>query len=121
MTIEILSGAYAVCRLACVDGVDLSGGFASLTLTDKEVSLVCGEGCIPDGAEAEKGWRAMRIAGTLDFSLVGILAKISNVLAKADISIFAVSTYNTDYVLVKQDALDRSVDALTDAGYTVVR
>lgn len=117
MTIEILSGMYAVCRLECADGVDLSGGFASLTITDNEISLVCDEGCIPDGAKAETGWRAMRVAGTLEFSLVGILAKISGVLAEADVSIFAVSTFDTDYLLVKDDALDRAKDALSRAGY----
>ncbi len=89
--------------------------------TDEEVSLVCPTSVVPERTiEREDGWRAFRIQGVLDFSLIGILSKISGILADEGIGIFAVSTYNTDYILVKEENFDRGLRALSDAGYDVV-
>lgn len=74
---------------------------------------------IPVGAQVENDWRLLRVAGTLDFALVGILAKLSHVLAEANVSIFALSTYDTDYLLVKSDQLAVALKALTQAGYSI--
>jgi hypothetical protein len=95
-------------------------GFWSLTRTEDEVSLVMAQGnAIPVGAQVESDWRLLRVAGTLNFALVGILAKLSHVLAEANVSIFALSTYDTDYLLVKSDHLSAALKALTNAGYLI--
>ena len=73
-----------------------------------------------DAVEREDGWRAFRIAGVLDFSLVGILSKISGILAGEGIGIFAVSTYNTDYILVREEDFDRALNALEARGYGIL-
>ena len=87
---------------------------------NEEVSLVCRTEDVPENTtDREDGWRVMRFEGVLDFSLVGILSKVSNVLAEEKISIFVTSTYNTDYVLVKGNDLERAVKALEGAGYEV--
>lgn len=119
MTLEILADTYAVCKLKDIKDIDLTGEFMALTVTAHEISLVCPVRRAPDGCISEGGWRAMRIAGTLDFSLVGILAKIAGIVADAGISIFAISTYDTDYILVKESAVQHAATALEAAGYDV--
>ncbi len=69
----------------------------------------------------EDGWRALRVKGVLDFSLTGILAKISGILANAKIGIFAVSTYNTDYILMKKENFEKALNVLSDAGYDILK
>ena len=99
----------------------LQRDFFFLGKTDEEISLVCRTADTPaDTTEREDGWKGFRIQGVLDFSLIGILSKISTVLAENRIGIFAVSTYNTDYVLVKEENFERAINALKEAGYTVV-
>ena len=121
MKLKKLPGELTVCKLTSTDSVDLSAGFYFIGRTDEEISLVCRTECVPENTEKrEDGWRAFRIEGTLDFSLVGILAKISGILAENGIGIFAVSTYNTDYILVKADRFDRTVQVLEEAGYGIV-
>ena len=121
MQLKILPGGLTVCRLPSTDAIDLSADFYFIGRTDEEISLVCRTECVPENTEKrEDGWRAFRIEGTLDFSLVGILSKISGILAESGIGIFAVSTYNTDYILVKAEQLDRAVRALETAGYGIV-
>ena len=93
-----------------------------LGLAGDEVSLVCETRSAPrDAVERDDGWRAFRVSGTLDLSLVGVLRGIADVLADIGVPVFVVSTYDTDYVLVKEGSLDRALDALSAAGYTVVR
>jgi len=123
LTIEILSDELAVCRLpvdAAVPNWVWTGEFTSITCTDDELSLVCAADSVPDGVRHTPGWRALRIRGPLDFSLVGILAGISGVLAGAAISIFAISSYDTDTILIRCEQLESAVDALCTAGYDVV-
>ena len=88
--------------------------------TDDEISLVCATEDAPSNTvEREDGWKAFRIQGVLDFSLIGILSKISTILADNQIGIFAVSTYNTDYILVKEQNFERALAALAAAGYEI--
>jgi len=102
MKIKCFEQKFCVCKLADISGVDFSG-FVFLSRTDEEISLVCEADAVPANAtHTEDGWRAFRLDQELDFSLIGIIAKISNALAKAGISVFVVSTYNTDYVLIKE-------------------
>ncbi len=118
MKFERLKGRYAVCALQ--EPVMPGGEFVSLTVSGSEVSLVCEEEKVPAGCNAETGWRALKVEGPLDFSLVGVMAHISSVLAETGVSLFAVSTYETDYVLVKEDRLQTAVEALTAQGHTVL-
>lgn len=92
----------------------------SITRTTEELSIVCSEAVIPKDVICERGWRALKIVGILDFSLVGILSVVATILAKAGVSIFAVSTYNTDYILVKAKDLERALQAIKQAGYEIV-
>lgn len=118
ITIEILSQLFSVCQVESITSEDLAAEYTFFARTDCELSLVCPSRNVPQNTLArEDGWRAFRIVGVLDFSLIGILAGISSVLADAGVGIFAVSTYNTDYVLVKEENLDRAVSALSDVGY----
>ena len=104
---------FSVCRISGIDGVDFARGFVFLAKTDEELSLVCESAYVPEGALAvEPGWRAFRVEGVLDFGLVGIIAGITGALAGAGISVFVVSTYNTDYVLVKSRDFDRAMELL---------
>ncbi len=98
-----------------------TGTFLSITRTPDELSIVCDQSEVPASIQAERDWRALRIKGTLDFSLTGILASIAGPLAAAGISIFAVSTFDTDYVLVKADRIDEAIGALEAAGHRVER
>ena len=121
MTLEKLPFALTVCKPVCLASVPLESEFFFLARTDEELSLVCRTEDAPeDAVEREDGWRAFRIAGVLDFSLVGILSKISGILAGERIGIFAVSTYNTDYILVREEDFDRALNALEARGYDVL-
>ena len=118
MELKKLPDALTVCKLARPEDADVSKDLFFLGRTDEEISLVCRTENTPENTLArEDGWRAFRIQGVLDFSLIGILSKISGILAENGIGIFAVSTYNTDYILVKGEDLDRAMDALEQAGY----
>ena len=118
MKIKVMPQALTVCKVGEVRDIDLSRPFYFIGQTDEELSLVCETEYAPEHTLArEDGWRGFRIEGTLDFSLIGILAKLSGTLADEGIGIFAVSTYNTDYILVKAGNLDRAVDALRRKGW----
>ena len=121
LEIERIECEFTACRVADVSEVDLTSRFCFVGRTDEEVSLVCPTEDVPERAiKREDGWRAFRIRGVLDFSLVGVLARLSAVLAGEGIGIFAVSTFNTDYILVKKEHFDRAMAALGRAGYTVI-
>ena len=109
-----------VCKVADTAAIDLSGEFYFIGKTDEELSLVIPTDAVPaETTERDDGWRAFRIQGVLDFSLIGILSKISGLLADAGIGIFAVSTYNTDYILVKKENFEKALSVLADAGYQI--
>lgn len=120
MTIQALPDAFSVCKAADYSLVDRETMFCFMGRTDAERSLVCRTQDVPDNATArEDGWRAMRITGTLDFSLIGVLASISTVLAENGIGIFVLSTYDTDYILTKQKTYARALQLLAQAGYQI--
>ena len=111
---------FSVCKVADYSLVNLEEPFVFTGRTDEECSLVCPTAIVPANTkERDDGWRAFRIEGVLDFSLIGILAKISTCLAESGIGIFAISTFNTDYILTKAENFQRALDALASAGYEV--
>lgn len=122
LKLTILDGAFAVCRLGRDDDIPAwaqVGGFVSITRTADELSIVCPLGAAPDGVKREGDWRCLKVEGPLDFSLVGILSALATPLAKAGVSIFAVSTYDTDYLMVKETTLEKAIQVLTQAGHQV--
>ena len=120
MKLKTFPDELTVCKLAKTADFDAEMDFCFLARTDEEVSLVCRTSDVPAHTAArEDGWRGFRIEGQLDFSLIGILAKLSAILAENRIGIFAVSTYNTDYILVKADDFARAMAALAAAGYEI--
>ncbi len=122
LTLDILAGTYAVCRLppdAPVPAPEDRPGLWSLTRTQEETSLVCPEHQSPAEARCEGPWRCLRVAGPLDFSLTGVLAALAAPLAEAGISVFAVSTYDTDYLLVPANRLAEAARTLKSAGHPV--
>ena len=121
MVLEKIAHRLTVCKVADVSAVDLTAEFFFIGRTDEEVSLVCKTEDTPEKTtEREDGWKGFRIQGVLDFSLTGILSELSATLAKNRIGIFAVSTYNTDYILVKEDEFERALNVLAADGHTVV-
>jgi uncharacterized protein len=122
LELQILAGAYAVSRLSADAPIPewAQGELVSLTRTLDELSVVSPAEAVPESIKSERGWRALRVAGPLDFSLVGILAELSGVLAQAEIPIFALSTFDTDYLLVGDRDLERAVRTLKSAGHRVV-
>ena len=118
--LEVLPQPFSVCKVADYGGVDIGARFVFTGATDGERSLVCPTDRAPGNTIARSdGWRAFRVAGTLDFSLVGILASLSKTLADAGVGIFAVSTFDTDYILTKAEDFDRALAALRAAGHDV--
>jgi len=118
----VLDELYAIARLdpdAALPDWARSGHFWSITRSDKELSLVCREEDVPGDTSAERGWCALEVAGPLDFSLTGIVSSLVAPLAEAEIPLFVVSTFETDYVLVREPDLHRSVEALSSAGHSV--
>ncbi len=120
MELKKIPYRLTVCKVKDISDIDMDAEIYFIGKTDEELSLVCiTENTPSDTIERDDGWRGFRIQGTLDFSLVGILAKISGILADHKISIFAVSTYNTDYVLVKEENFDRALSILEAEGWTL--
>lgn len=120
MEIKPLPYDFSVCKVTDYSLVNWSAPFVFPGKTEEECSLVCLTRDVPANVtDREDGWLAFRIQGMLDFSLVGILAKIAGILARNSISIFALSTYNTDYVLMKQDRFDLAMSLLKDEGYQI--
>lgn len=120
MELKKLPYRFSVCKVSDIAAVDLQKDFYFIGRTDEELSLVCRTEDVPEHTAArDDGWRGFRIQGVLDFSLIGILSKLSAILAEHKIGIFAVSTYNTDYILVKEADFERALSALAAQGYTV--
>jgi uncharacterized protein len=120
----LLGDHLAVCRRAPGESIPAwatTGELCSVTRSGKEISIICSEASVPETELAERGWRALRFADTLDFAEVGILAALSAPLAKAGISIFVVSTFDTDYVFVKHEHLREALKTLRTVGYRISR
>lgn len=120
MELNPIEHNLTVCKVGSLQEIDLTRDFYFIGKTDQEISLVCRTEDTPEHTTArEDGWKAFRIQGILDFSLIGILSKISAVLAQNQIGIFAVSTYNTDYILVRSGQFQKALDALKAEGYVI--
>ena len=122
--LRVLPGRLAIARLPASAGVPAwtdGPGFRSITHRGDELSIVCAEVRVPPDVRAERGWRALEVEGTVDFSVVGLLHALTGPLAAARLSVFAASTFDTDVVLVREDTMDRAVEALRGAGFPVER
>jgi Uncharacterized conserved protein len=118
--LEILDGDFVVCKVRDASMVRLEASYCFFARTPDEGSLVCLRGDVPEGAEkVDGGWCGLRVAGQLDFSLVGILSRLSSILAERGISIFAASTYDTDYIFVRGELLDVATSVLREHGYLI--
>ena len=121
MELKKLRHKFSVCKVEDYSMVDLNQEFCFTGRTEEENSLVCMTEHVPENAtERDDGWRAFRIQGILDFSLIGILARIAGLLAQNEIGIFAVSTYNTDYILTKEENYEKALEILKQAGYQII-
>ena len=115
MQLKRLPYELTVCQVKALSDIAFCGDFYALTKTDEELSLVCETKHVPAKALArEDGWKAFRIEGVLDFSMIGVLSAVSQVLAQGGVSIFALSTYNTDYLLVKRESFQKAAKLLTE-------
>lgn len=120
MELKRLPFDLTVCKVSDISGIELGKDFYFIGKTDEEISLVCRTEDTPQGTlERDDGWKGFRIQGVLDFSLIGILSKLSGILAENKIGIFAVSTFNTDYILVKSEKFDAALKVLKENGYTI--
>ena len=120
MKLKRLPYDFTVCQVAGVEDIDLDHELSFIAKTDEELSLVCKTADTPENTTArDDGWRGFRIQGVLDFSLIGVLSKISAILAENGIGIFVVSSFNTDYIFVKASNFGEAMEALADAGYIV--
>jgi len=122
LTLIILRETFAICRLdkdAPVPDWTFQGGLFSITRTKDELSIVCPEINVPKGIVCSQGWSCLRVKGPLDLSSIGILSLIAKTLEKERISLFSISTYDTDYILVKEKDLEKAILALTEAGQKI--
>ena len=121
MELISLNKDFTISKLKVADNININQVFTFFSKTDEEISLVCETKYVPEDAlEVEHGWKCFKISGVLDFGLVGIIAKISSVLAKNNISVFVVSTYNTDYIFVKEETYNKVTLILSENGYRIV-
>ncbi len=121
MEIKKINQDFSVCKVKDYSLVNINAEYIFTGKTDEENSLVCITSDVPSNViQRDDGWKGFRIQGILDFSLVGILSKISEILAMNSISIFAISTYNTDYILIKKENYQRALEVLKQAGYKIV-
>ena len=120
MNLRVIKPALSVCKVPDYSKVNWDDEYLFIGKTDEENSIVCSVGSVPANAlKRDDGWRAFRIQGVLDFSLIGILSRISTILAENGIGIFAVSTFNTDYILTKEINFSRAVEVMKEHGYVV--
>ena len=120
MELKTIPYRFTVCKLMSVGDLPSDADFCFTAKTDEEISLVCKTEDVPEKTLVrDDGWKGFRIEGVLDFSLIGILSKISAILAENKVGIFAVSTYNTDYIFVKEENFGKAINALKDNGYDV--
>jgi hypothetical protein len=122
LSLTELEGTFAVCKLdkdATIPAWAMGDGFFSVTRTGDELSVVCRQSRVPEAVVCERGWRCLRVVGAMPFTLVGVLASLTAPLAEAGTSAFAISTFDTDYLLVQENDLEKAVSALRQDGHTV--
>jgi len=124
LTLKLLKEKFCISRLTREKPLPkwaLEADWYSITKTDDELSIVCSEQYVPNDIAKESGWKCFKIEGPLDFALIGILSKISTLLADNNISIFAISTYDTDYILVKQDKMESAIETFDNNGFIITK
>ena len=122
MEIKIIDRKFSICKVENYNTININDEYVFIGKTDEENSLVCETNKVPNNAtHIDKGLKAFRIQGVLDFSLIGILSKISNLLAENKIGIFAISTYNTDYILTKEENFQKAIDILEKNNYKIIK
>lgn len=124
MNLTVLEDAFAICKLEKEKPIPqwaMGGPISSITRTPNELSIVCAQDQVPHEIVSDKGWRCIAVEGPLDFNLVGILASLIEPLANAQISVFSLSTYDTDYLFVKERFLEPAIHALSQSGHLVSR
>ena len=122
LSLSLLPHSYAVCQFHPDKHIPywaLLGDFVSLTRTHEELSIVCQQDNVPDDIEAERGWRCVQVQGAFDFSAAGVHASLATPLAEADISVLAIATYATDYLLIKEQHAERALQVLEQAGHYI--
>jgi hypothetical protein len=120
--LSVLPGSFALARLAAdalLPSWAMHGEFFAITRTSEELSIVCAEHQVPPGVEAETGWRALKVQGPFALTEIGVLASLAAPLAAAKVSLFAISTFDTDYLLVSEKQLDAAIAALRSAGHSI--
>ena len=121
MEIKKIKYDFSVCKVTDYSLVNFNAKYSFIGKTNEEKSLVCITADVPSNIiQRDDGWKAFRIQGVLDFSLIGVLAGIAKILAENDISIFAISTFNTDYILIKKENYQRALDIISNSGYEIV-
>ncbi len=122
LTFIILPGEYALCSLEPEEVIPdwaITSSFYTISKTVDELSVVCEAVLVPSAIKADKGWRLLKIAAVLDLSLTGITAKFSTALANADVNLCVIATYDTDYIMVKEEKLSYAISALKHAGFII--
>lgn len=122
LDLVLMPDMLAVCRLESSDEIPAwaaTASFSSITRAAEELSIVCPQNLVPDDVQCEPGWRCLRVAGTLNFSMIGVIASLVEPLAHAGISVFVMSTFDTDYLLVKETNFEAALSALRSAGHEV--
>mgnify|MGYP000007844129 CR=1 FL=1 len=120
MELKIIDKEFAICKVKDFSQINLNDEFIFVGKTDNELSVVCGMESIPNNCtHIDRGWIGFRIQGELDFSLIGIISKLSAILAENKIGIFTVSTYDTDYILVKKEKIEEAKEALRENEYII--
>lgn len=121
MTLKILENKFSICKVEELKNINLNNEFLFIGKTDEEISVVCDNKHIPNNfTDINNNWKCIKIMGNLDFYLIGILSKITTILAEHNIGIFVVSTYNTDYILVKEDKINLARKCLEENNYTFI-
>jgi hypothetical protein len=123
LRLAVLEGPLAICRLEPDQGIPewaTRGDWFSVTRTGDELSVVCPSSQVPGGIRSSMGWRAIRVVGSMDLGEIGVLARLATCLAACGVSLFAVSTFDTDYLLVGEDRLAEAIEALTNSGHEFV-
>jgi uncharacterized protein len=121
MNLKIYTERYAICRLNpdAVFPEWIGGKFISITRTEEELSIVCEKDTVPSDVKCERDWCVLQVEGPMDLSIVGVLASLTKPIAEAGINLFAISTFDTDYLLVKAERLEAAKVALENGGHTV--
>ena len=123
MIFTLLPDTFAIVRLPPTDEMPkwTAGQFVSITRTADELSIVCSETAVPVGSQADRGWQCLKLEGPIPLKTVGVASEFTSLLAKAGVSVFLISTFDTDYLLVKGDAFEKAADALRGGGHSVRR